>query len=331
MNSVGHELFQYVQRERPDVYETILNLIQPHRIESVIRLFQLHLKSSVSNIDIFNKYKENIPNFILAFIKAIVKRFPQPGDPFGIYLTCRITKSDTQTTLDSKHLQSSLYDGPSSYNVDKHLKFCLNKFSNQSQIFELAIRHQYAAVFLRDSKPESLLQRLSDACILERDPQCTRVLYRSARDLLLLLRRLDTRDVVAFSDIRYIFQKCGIVCHFFNMVEILYKQYFTNDASVHERDVLTIVKYQCRTGKPLPLTREGLAKNKERSPIEVLSFEAPKKNYVRLSVGPEREKWYNVDTSADKIFFGQQFNEGTGYKFALMPKESKPYNSLECC
>lgn len=343
----AHTLFLYVQQHRPDLHQEILHLIRPHSLKSVLSFFQEHLEHSVPDLTIFNKHSANIPIFCLEFVKAIRKNFPQPGDAYGIQLTCRITRSDTQGTLDSKHLRSSLHDGPSSYNVSKELLYELNLFTTQSQVFELAMRHQYSTVFVDGYDLKELWERLPEAGYLRRggdfnkaenrqgqhvyvntfqyvlvqDQRGVRILYQSAAQLTELLQRLDMRKVVAFSDIRSLLKQCGVVCHFFNMVQLLRRQLFTNVDSVYEKDVLAVCKYQCRSGQALPLTREGLAKNQERSPIEVLSFEAPKKNYARLCTGPERTTQYGVTTSADKIFFGQQFNEGTGSGFALLPQE----------
>ncbi|GFX13553.1 uncharacterized protein TNCV_3136261 [Trichonephila clavipes] len=109
-------------------------------------------------------------------------------------------------------------------------------------------------------------ERLPDLC-----------LKTSAKHWLSLLRRLDAERVTAFSDIRAVFQKCGIVAYFFNWIRVVQEQLPLQN-SVHMKNIMTILKYQCRTGRPLPLTRYGLAKNPERSPLEILSFEAWKRN-----------------------------------------------------
>jgi hypothetical protein len=267
-----------------------------------------------------------------------------------------VTKNDTQGTLDSKHLQKNRHEiDATRFNVERQLAYEISIFSTQSQVFELATRRQYATIYVRGYDDANvLLSRLRPgACVLEKGgpynkgkdwkgnwrylnqfrfivvPNRPRghfkVVYESARELDFLLRHLELDKIVAFSDVRHVFQTCGVVCHFFNMVEIVGMELFGATAddgeSSHERDVLTIVKYQCRSGRPLALNRDGLAKNQERSPLEVLSFEAPKKNFVRLSTeANENNDTYRVEKSADKIFFGQQFNEGTGYDFAILPK-----------
>ncbi|GBL58219.1 hypothetical protein AVEN_240821-1 [Araneus ventricosus] len=88
----------------------------------------------------------------------------------------------------------------------------------------------------------------------------------------------------------------------------------------HAKDVATIVKYQCRSGQPLPMTRNGLEKNPIRSQLEILAFEAWKMNLARMCTQEKREE--KVKYSMDKMFFGEQPNEGTGGSFALLPKSS---------
>lgn len=338
----AQRLVDEVRAKRPDLYEAILRKIQPHKLEAVLRLFEAHLHTV--DLDLFNRHRNRIPDFVWAFVRHL--RFPVPGDPFGIFLTCRITKSDTQGTLDSKHLQSSLDSRVSErFNVNKPILDELDLFSTQIQVFEMANNHGYATVFLRDIGVRELLETIPESGHLERGGDTNmcrnslgqskyvntfrflvvehrgglKVLYQTSRDLYLLLRYVPLEKIVAFSDIRAIFEKCGIVSYFFNMLEIVRRQLWVNDGSVYEKDMTTIIKYQCRSGTPLPLTRDGLAKNPNRSPIDVLSFEAPKKNYARFSTRPDRNAWHDVKTSSEKIFFGQQFNEGTGYEFALMP------------
>lgn len=340
--NVAQRLINEVKQKEPEVYAAILEKIRPHHLDSVLQLFECHLRRI--DLNVLNEHREHLPAFCYAFIQFL--KFPNPGDPYGIQLTCRITKSSTQGTLDSKHLQYTLDGEATDFNVDKAILDELALFTTQLQVFEFANRHHFATVFVKIPLQE-LIQIVPDSGILERggpynkcknvsgdfkyfstfkfilaqDRGSVKVLYRTSKDLFLLMRHLRWDQVSAFSDIRFLFQKCGIVCHFFNMVELVQRQLFQNDGSVYEKDVLTLMKYQCRSGTPLPLTRDGLANNPDRTPLEILSFEAPKKNFAKLSTGKLRGQWYNVQTSADKIFFGQQFNEGTGYSFALKPKE----------
>ena len=331
------KLFQHVERVAPDTYRRMVYAIRPHSLSAVLRLFQEHLRHSVP--DLRRLRTDKVPELCLRFVLAVRRQFPNPGDPFGIQLTCRLTKSDTQGTLDSKHLQAS--DQTVSYNVDKALTYELHLFTNHTQVFELATTHTYASVFTRGYTVPEMMALVPYAGVLERgwpfhkgrDAQGqwqylnafqfilvpNRVLYKTFKDLQLLLQRLRADRIVGVSDIRYTFQKCGLVSHFFNLVNVVQRQLLLDMDAVYARDVLTVMKYQCRTGKPLPLTRDGLGKNPERSPIEILSFEAPKKNYARMCT-EQPTRMHPVKKSADKIFFGQQFNEGTGYQFALRPQ-----------
>ncbi|KAG8170337.1 hypothetical protein JTE90_014799 [Oedothorax gibbosus] len=340
--NAAERLFDHVQRVAPETHLRILQVIRPHSLAAVTRIFQQHLVHSVPDLRVFQQNSKQIPEFCLQFVLAIRRQFPSPGDPFGILLTCRITKSDTQGTLDSKHLQ--IADPTVSYNVDKALRYELNLFTIHTHVFEMATTHQYASVFTKNYNISELMDLLPNSGVLERGEPFhkgrdvrgrlqylstfqfilvpNRIIYKSFKDLQILLQQLKLDRIVAFSDIRNIFQKCGLVCYFFNLVNVVQHQLLTDMSCVYARDVLTIMKYQCRTGTPLPLTREGLSKNPDRSPIDVLSFEAPKKNYARMCT-EQPKRSFPVMTSADKIFFGQQFNEGTGYHFGLMPKKGQ--------
>ena len=358
-------LFHVVAVTQPDTYREMMYSLRPHSVEAVLRLFQLHLRRSVPDLNVFNTRPECIPDFCARFVTAIRRQFPSPGDAFGIQLTCRITKADTQGTLDSKHLRatttttttidnnddddnnqsSSSSSSSSTFNVSKALRYELDIFTNHTQVFELANTHEYATVFTKHYSVQQLLERIPEACVLEKGNPLNkgknvrgeykylkdfdfiiapdRVLYTSFRKLQSLVQRLDAEHIVGFSDVRYIFQKCGLLSFYFNMTRVAERQLLHDPRSVYANDVLTVVKYQCCTGQPLPLTRDGLVKNEERSPLEILSFEAPKKNYARLCTAHEQQT-HPVKTSADKIFFGQQFNEGTGFRFDVMPPPPPP-------
>lgn len=341
--NVAWYLMQEVKIKRPDVYDTIAKRIQPHSLQAFYPHLNQHLKHF--DLNLFNQYRENIPDFCEAFFRHV--RLPTPGDALGIHLTCRITKVDTQGTLDSKHLQSSGECETLNFCVEKAILNQLAIFSSPQQVFEIANKRTYASVFVRNTTIEDLMSKIPNAGHLKRglernkgldgngnteylrsfrfivveDRGSIKVLYKSAKDIFTLLKYLTLQEVIAFSDIRYLYNKCGILSHFFNMVTLVQHQLFKGDDSTYEKDVLTLIKYQCRSGKPLPLTRDGLAQNPDRSPLEVLSFEAPKKNYARLSTFSNRDQWCPVKTSSDKIFFGQQFNEGTGYCFEVRNKE----------
>ncbi|GFR23765.1 uncharacterized protein TNCT_189391 [Trichonephila clavata] len=286
-----------------------------------------------------NQHQGCLPDLCLKLVRLIRKRFPCPGDAFGIQLTCCVTKSDTQGTLDSKHLKSQ-EERDNYFHVDALLLSELHCFSTQTQVFELATRHGYSTVFTQGYTGRELLQHLPDACLLTRGlpynkgitlngtykylNTCifivvhdTKVVYRtSAKHWLSLLRRLDAEHVTAFSDIRAIFQKCGIVAYFFNWMRVVQEQLPLQN-SVHMKNIMTILKYQYRTARPLPLTRDGLAKNPERSPLEILSFKAWKRNCAHMCIEAPSVQ---VNRSTEKMFFGQQYREGTGYDFCLMNK-----------
>lgn len=316
-------LFEYVAKTQPEVYAKMKFLIQPHSLDAVLPHFQKHLEKSLPNLHILNERLHKIPDLCFQFVRAI--RIPTPGDAFGIQLTCRLTKADTQGTLDSKHLQSCSEVEPV-FNVDRVYRYELQCFNNHVQIFEMAPRRGYGTIFTHH---HDLIERLPEAGLLEYNGPCNKaktkegfykylnhfpyiivhdkVVYQKTMGAL--LHRLSA--VEAFSDIRLVFQKCGLVSYFFNVARVVKRQLVAND--VYYKDVMTVVKYQCRSGRPLPLTREGLVRNPERSPIEILSFEAPKKNMALLCTeGGE----YAVEKSAEKILLGQQFNEGTGF-FAI--------------
>lgn len=321
---------------------SILNQIRPHQKEAVLRILREHLKN-VPDLSIFNARRENVPAFIRDFVDKIRKNIPSPGDAFGIHLTCRITKDDTQDTLDSKHLRDD-GDSASSYRVEPLLAYELNLFTTQTQVLEMANRRKYSSVYVRDYTVQQVMSLFpyemghlvqEEAFNKGRDVNGVyrylntfrfivtearlagylRITYTQFKDLDHLLRRLKAGRVVAFTDAKLIFQKCGIVSYFFNYMWLVRFQLY--GSMTVNRDIANICKYQCRSGKPLPMNRDGLAKNPYRSPLEVLSFEAPKKNFVRFCTQENQEGSFPVRNSMDKIFFGQQFNEGTGYSFEL--------------
>lgn len=342
MTSIAKRLIAIVRERRPDIYEAILQKIRPYSLESVLKIFDCHL-SNVPDLNVFNENIDAIPEFVWTVIKYM--KFPIPGDAFGIMVICRVNKSDTQGALDSKHL-TNVNCQQFEFNVEKEILDELALFSNHMQIFELANRHKYATVYMSpETSLNSLMKRLPSACILERgsyfnkgrnaegsfkylitfkyilveDRGSIKVLYRSLADLYQILRHVPLQDIAAFSDIRCLFKKCGITCSFFNMVEIANRQLFMNDGSKYEKDVITLLTFMFCRGELLPMNREGLAKNKDRTPIDILSFEAMKKNCSKLCTGPLRGVWHEVERSLEYIFTGRQFIEGTGYMFACIP------------
>lgn len=333
-------LFQEVEKSNPEIYDQILHILRPHPIDSVARVLDDHLKKNVTNLDMFNKYRKNIPRFLLRYVQLCQKNFPQPGEPYGIHLTCRISKTDTQETLDSKHLKNQGSGATNGYNVVGSLKYEIELFSNPSQIYELAPRRKYSSIYVTGYTIGELFDRLEDCCHLKRnnpknkaqnrdgqyrylstfqyilvsDKNVIKILYTNSKQLTYLMRRLDPNRIVALTDHKKVLKKCGLLSYVFNMIRIIKTQHFSN-----EMDVLTVAKYQIRTGIPLPLNRIGLANDENKSPIDVLSFEALKKNCAYLSAKYNHRNFV-VKSSLEKIFCGQQFNEGTGYKFALLPK-----------
>ncbi|GFR18371.1 uncharacterized protein TNCT_7901 [Trichonephila clavata] len=140
--SATRVIFHHVATVHPDIHQQILHLIQPHSLEAILELFQHHLEQSVHDLRRLNQHQGCLSDLCLKFVRLIRKRFPCPGDAFGIQLTCRVTKSDTQGTLDSKHLKSQ-EERDDYVHVDALLLSELHCFSTQTQVFELATRHGY--------------------------------------------------------------------------------------------------------------------------------------------------------------------------------------------
>ena len=275
-------------------------------------------------------------------------KFPEPGDAIGINLICRVTKSDTQGALDSKHLQSCITNSHLlKFNVEKDILDELAIFSNHMQLFELANRHKYATIFMNhDVTIEDLLQRLPQAGILERgldfnkgrnkqgdyrylasfqfvlveDRGSVKILYKSLSDLYVVLRRVPLRNIYAFSDVRCVFKRCGSLPTFFNMEKLAKRQLFKNDNLRYEKDITTLLTFMFSRQELLPMNREGLARNRDRTPVDVLSFEAMKRNASKLATGDLRGQWIENQGSAANIMTGIQPVEGTGYYFALIGK-----------
>lgn len=344
MNPIATRLVDVVQQKRPDLYEAILRKIQPYSLASVLKIFECHLRA-IPDLRVFNDNADLVPDFVWSVIKHM--KFPTPGDATGIFIISRLTKSDTQCALDSKHIPAITNSALLEFNVEKDILDELALFSNHIQIFELANRHRYATIFMSpDTTIEYLIRRLPLAGILERgyaankvrtsegsfryvrdfqyflveDRGSVKVLYKNLCDLHFILRCVPLKHVVAFSDVRCLFKKCGITCAFFNMVQVARRQLFVNDDSRYEKDVIAILTFMFCRGELLPMNREGLAKNKDKPPIDILSFEAMKRNCARIATGPRGGVWHDVQSSCERIFHGIQFNEGTGYTFTLHNK-----------
>lgn len=348
MSFIANRLMDETRLKRPDLYSAICNRIRPYSLDSVLKVFDHHLRN-IPDLSVFNENVALVPDFVWTVIKHM--KFPTPGDAFGINVACRVTKSETQGTLDSKHLKGFTNSEIRHFAVDRNVSEELSHFTKQQELFDLSSTHKYSTVFMsHDTDLEELLQRLPKACILQRgdpfnkgrnasgrlrylnmfdyilveDRGSNKVLYKSQEDLYLLLRCVPLKSICAYSDVRSIFKKCGITCSFMNTLEVARRQLFVNDGSKYEKDVITLLTFMYSRPIPLPLNREGLAKNKDRTPIDVLSFEAMKKNCSKFATGPDRGKWHKVTSSFDRIFTGQTFNEGTGYTdFAIFPDDNK--------
>lgn len=341
MDFIADRLIEVVRRKRPDLYLAILRRIRPYSLHSVLKIFACHLRN-IPDLNIFNNNIEVVPEFVWTVIKYMT--LPTPGDAFGIMVICRVTKSDTQGALDSKHIPAITNSPNLEFHVEKDILDELSLFSNHIQIFELANRHKYATVFMSHGTTLSyLVKQLPEAGILERggefnkgkdenenyryltsfqyivveDRGSVKVFYKSLNDLYVILRRIPLKHITAFSDIRCLFKKCGITCTFFNLVQVARRQLFLNDGSRYEKDVITLLTFMFCRGELLPMNREGLAKNKDRPPIDVLSFEAMKRNCSRLVTGADRGVWHDVHSSLECVFTGTQFKEGTGGSFAV--------------
>nr|XP_042912495.1 uncharacterized protein LOC122272646 [Parasteatoda tepidariorum] len=337
-------IFNYVKEFDSETWRKIKMIIKPHKMSSVLEIFREHL-NNLPDLLVFNQHQENIPQFLLEFCKAIQRNFLSPGDPFGILLTCRVTKLYTQNTLDKRHLKDVL-PTLSNYKVEKDLLFELNIFTSLNQIFEIANKRKFTTLFVTGYEVSELLNiSKEETCYLSINNKnnkasnienhnvyfClkrfivldsfvenySKIICQKIDDRDYLMRNLKLTRVVALSDVKYVFKKCGIVCYFFNLINLLKLQFFKTMHSTGRnfKDIINILKFQCHMGEPLPLNRNGLKKHPNRSGLEKLCFEAVKQNYVLESI---QSKMYDVNDSVSKIVFGEQFVEGTGYKFSLL-------------
>lgn len=341
-----NRIFDFVRDHSPEIWQQIIYSIQPHKISAVKRIFQEHLKF-VEDLHIFNEYTHNLPYFLLQFCKSIQRNFLSPGDPYGILVTCRASKIYTQDILDKRHLKETPLNN-ATYCINADLHFELYIYTNLSQIYEITNKRKYITLFVQNYTVQNLFDLFpaDTTCYLTAPnvPQkalsaSNEYVYINFQKFIItesfvsnylkilfkpqyrsfVLKCINPTRIVAISDLKYVYEKCGIVCYFFNLIQICKLQFFKNMIleSKHETDIINILKYQCYTGQLLPLNRNGLRKNTNRSGLDKLSFEAIKQNYISESI---KNYQYPVQTSIDKIFFGQQFNEGTGYTFALQPK-----------
>lgn len=337
-------IFNYVEQNDPEIWEQILAITRLHKISSVKKIFNEHLKH-VKDIDIFNQNKKNVPIFLLQFCKSMQRNFLTPGDSFGTLATCRTTNVYTQEALDKRHLkdQSSNFQY-SIYPISNDLHFEIYIYATLNQIFELTNRRKYTTIFVKNVTIEELLNICPlDTCYLKLTknqayclnnkpvslnlknyiitesfvPGFLKIIQKSEHKHF-FFRHIHHENVVAFTDLKYIYAKCGLVCFAFNLRKIVKLQFFKHMTveNKHEHDILNILIYLFYSGVMLPINRNGLKKNKNRSGLDRTCFEAIKQILVSESL---KEIDYLVQSLIEEFFFGQQVSVGTGYKgFALI-------------
>lgn len=341
-----NRIFNYVEQNYPDIWKQILAITRLHKISSVKKIFNEHLKH-VEDIDIFNKYKKNIAIFILEFCKSNQRNFLTPGESFGSLLTSRTTYVYTQEALDKRHLkdQNSNFQY-FNYPMSNDLHFEIHIYTTLNQIFELTNRRRYTTIFVKNYSVEELLHlNPSETCYLKWIqneaiglnnqrvclnlktyiitesfvPGYLKIIQKSEHKNF-IFRHISHKNIVAFTDLKYIYEKCGLVCFTFNLRKIVKLQFFKHMTveNKHELDILNVLIYLYYSGIMLPINRNGLKKNRNRSGLDRCCFEAIKQNLVAESL---KETVYKVQSLIEEFFFGQQVSVGTGYKgFALLSK-----------
>lgn len=337
--NITNELFQFVEQEYPEVWRAMLRLVRPHSIRSVKFVFQQHLLHC-DNISVFQNV-ERIPNFLLEFVRTVTRCILQPGTSYGLLLTCRVTKQNTQATLDGRHLKMNIDDEDTrkkdSQNIPKDLLKEIFLFTDVTHIFEISKTKTFFHILVKNYTDTELLNRFPDSCFIDFEkgdcfkgsnqfghkiyynlaqfiiikaftPGVYRILYKNRVHLESLLSHLNSDNIIAFSDVMYVYKKCGISSYFCNLINLLDHQFFKNakHLTANDFDIVNIIKYQCFSGQPLPLNRNGLRKDPNKSGLERLCFEAVRQNLIEESV---KGSQYRVEDSTSKIFFGQQFNE----------------------
>lgn len=337
-------IFNYVEQNDPEIWEQILAITRLHKISSVKKIFNEHLKH-VKDIDIFNQNKKNVPIFLLQFCKSMQRNFLTPGDSFGTLATCRTTNVYTQEALDKRHLKDQTSNFQYSiYPISNDLHFEIYIYATLNQIFELTNRRKYTTIFVKNVTIEELLNICPlDTCYLKLTknqayclnnkpvslnlknyiitesfvPGFLKIIQKSEHKHF-FFRHIHHENVVAFTDLKYIYAKCGLVCFAFNLRKIVKLQFFKHMTveNKHEHDILNILIYLFYSGVMLPINRNGLKKNKNRSGLDRTCFEAIKQILVSESL---KEIDYLVQSLIEEFFFGQQVSVGTGYKgFALI-------------
>lgn len=339
---VTNEMFKIVKDHYPEIWKKISDIIRPFSVDSIKRIFQQHLMD-LEDISVFQDI-ERIPMFLLDFVHVILRSILHPGTPYGILLTCFITKFETQKSLDG-YIENKY----SNNNIPKSLLRELHLYKDSTHIFEISRNKTFFYILVQNYTETELLKLLPDCCFLNiNNDNCNKgynqygqkiyfnlakfviiesskpgiyhILYKSRTLLVVLLNNISLKNIIAFSDIMHIYNKCGISSYFFNFINILEIQFFQNikQLSSYDLNTINIIKYQCFSGAPLPLNRNGLRKDSNKSGLERVCFEAARQNLIEESI---HNKSYPVKDTISKLFFGQQFNEGTGYKFAVIINE----------
>lgn len=344
--SIGYKLFEYVKKNDPQTWREMHNFIRPHKMKSIVSQFNKHL-AIVDDLQIFNTHYENIPRFLLEFCKTASRNFLVPGDPYGLLLTCRCTQVYTQDTLDKRHLkeQVSTLMG-CTRDLEQKLRFELNIYGSLNQIYEISNKRKFTTIFVKKNTVRKLLEMSRDeTCYLSQGmdkatnidgehvyislkkfivaasfvPDVTKIIVQKAEDKDYVFRHTDQRNILAFTDLKYVFKKCGGACYYFNLIAVVKLQFFknVNASGRNVTDICNIIYYQNSKGVIYPMNRNGIKNDKNRSGLGKMSFEAVKQNYVAEAI---KNQVYGVDDSTSKMYYGQQFNEGTGYKFHVLNK-----------
>ena len=74
----------------------------------------------------------------------------------------------------------------------------------------------------------------------------------------------------------------------------------------------------------ITINSRWISKNPDRTPLDVLLFEAILKNFGKFSTGEYWNQWFNITSAFDRMFTGEQFN--TGVRF----NQYKIHPSQEC-
>lgn len=308
-------LIREVREKHTSIYDEILNIIKPHSISSIERILKEHLDNSTIDLDLFNKHRDLIANFMLEYVKKLHKNFPTPGDASGIESSCRLTRNDTQDLLDSRHPKSVVYNNEGEGEVSRHqldefekaFQYELNLYKNQTHFLEITCKRKFSSIYVQNYSVNDIFCMFPfETCLLNPismtvirgcafniarfiiieellEKRNLRIFYHQhhSRDLSCLLKHLDPNKIEIFNDLRLINNKLGPTCFFHNAENILNK-YFKGDPR-HHLDMIVALKIMVASGRLVGYNRNGLAKHPDRSVFEKLGFEAPKNNAVKLS------------------------------------------------